>query len=149
MTNVVDCAVTRIETVRLELMYRARFFGNLLVGADLTEADPWCSTCFYDGFTLFYNREFILSLTETELANRLRLEALQYLYDAFEEFGDYKRVKPDMADLAHAALGRTHADDENAVLEFMPVVLHAWDVSRIVPYGVSHWLEEHFDFVND
>ena len=67
MANMSDPVVQSIVAARVSLLFNQPFFGNLATRMELVDATKWCKTAATDGRKLYYNREFIKSLTPDEL----------------------------------------------------------------------------------
>lgn len=76
-----DPVVKTIVGARVQLLLKAPFFGNLATRLILKDASSWCKTAATDGRHLYYNREFIKSLTQAELLFLLGHEVLHCVYD--------------------------------------------------------------------
>jgi len=81
MTNLSDPVVASIVTARVSLLFNSPFFGNLATRLKLVDASAWCKTAAVDGRHLFYNREFIKSLTPDELIFLIGHEVLHCVFD--------------------------------------------------------------------
>jgi predicted metal-dependent peptidase len=72
-----------IVAARVKMLFEMPFFGNLAVRLKLVDATGWCATAATDGRHLFYNREFIKSLTKPQLLFLIAHEVLHVVYDHF------------------------------------------------------------------
>lgn len=81
MTDMSDPVVSEIVTARVNLLFNAPFFGNLATRLKLVDATKWCPTMATDGRCLYYNREFIKSLTRSQLIFMVGHEVLHCVYD--------------------------------------------------------------------
>lgn len=79
--NLNDEVVHAIVAARVKLLLEHPFFGNLATRLILKEADGWCKTAATDGRHLYYNREFIKSLTQAQLLFLVGHEVLHCVYD--------------------------------------------------------------------
>jgi predicted metal-dependent peptidase len=79
--NMNDPVVQTIVGARVRLLFNYAFFGNLATRLELVDASKWCKTAAVDGRRLYYNREFIKSLTEDELLFLIAHEVLHCVYD--------------------------------------------------------------------
>ncbi len=79
--NLNDPVVQSIVAARVRLLFNYSFFGNLATRLELVDASKWCKTAAVDGRRLFYNREFIKSLTEDELLFLIGHEVMHCVYD--------------------------------------------------------------------
>ena len=75
-----DPVTKLIVQARVSLLFNKAFFGTLATRLALVEC-TWCKTIAVDGRHLFYNREWIKSLTEKELTFVLCHEVLHLVYD--------------------------------------------------------------------
>jgi len=67
--------------ILVSLLFNQPFFGNLATRLKLVDATKWCKTAATDGRHLYYNREFIKSLTKDELLFLVGHEVLHCVYD--------------------------------------------------------------------
>lgn len=81
MADMSDPVVQAIVAARVSLLFNQPFFGNLATRMELVDASKWCKTAATDGRKLYYNREFIKSLTQDELLFLLGHEVLHCVYD--------------------------------------------------------------------
>lgn len=72
-----------IMAARVKMLFEMPFFGNLAVRLKLVDASGWCQTAATDGRHLYYNREFIKSLTKPQLLFLIAHEVLHVVYDHF------------------------------------------------------------------
>ena len=79
--NLNDPVVQSIVAARVRLLFNYAFFGNLATRLELVDASKWCKTAAVDGRRLYFNREFIKSLTEDELLFLIGHEVLHCVYD--------------------------------------------------------------------
>lgn len=79
--NMEDPVVKSIVQARVGLLFNQPFFGNLATRMELVDATKWCKTAATDGRKLYYNREFIKSLTPDELLFLIGHEVLHCVYD--------------------------------------------------------------------
>lgn len=79
--NMSDPVVQAIVQARVGLLFNQPFFGNLATRMELVDATKWCKTAATDGRKLYYNREFIKSLTPDELLFLIGHEVLHCVYD--------------------------------------------------------------------
>lgn len=79
--NMSDPVVAAIVAARVSLLFNQPFFGNLATRMELVDATKWCKTAATDGRKLYYNREFIKSLTPDELLFLIGHEVLHCVYD--------------------------------------------------------------------
>lgn len=70
-----------IVEARVKLLFDFPFFGNLAARLKIVDATKWCPTAATDGRHLFYNREFIRSLTKNELHFLIAHEVLHCIFD--------------------------------------------------------------------
>lgn len=70
-----------IVAARISLLLNYPFFGSLASNLELVDASKWCKTAATDGRKLYYNREFIKSLSRKELLFLLAHEVLHCVYD--------------------------------------------------------------------
>ena len=79
--NMSDPIVQAIVQARVGLLFNQPFFGNLATRMELIDATKWCKTAATDGRKLYYNREFIKSLTPDELLFLIGHEVMHCVYD--------------------------------------------------------------------
>lgn len=79
--NMSDPVVQAIVAARVSLLFNQPFFGNLATRMELIDATKWCQTAATDGRKLYYNREFIKSLTADELLFLIGHEVMHCVYD--------------------------------------------------------------------
>lgn len=79
--NMSDPVVQAIVAARVSLLFNQPFFGNLATRMELVDATKWCKTAATDGRKLYYNREFIKSLTPDELLFLIGHEVMHCVYD--------------------------------------------------------------------
>lgn len=79
--NLNDPVVEAIVTARVSLLFNQPFFGNLATRLKPVDATKWCKTAATDGRHLYYNREFIKSLTKEELIFLIGHEVMHCVYD--------------------------------------------------------------------
>lgn len=79
--NMSDPVVQAIVAARVSLLFNQPFFGNLATRMELIDATKWCKTAATDGRKLYYNREFIKSLTPDELLFLIGHEVMHCVYD--------------------------------------------------------------------
>lgn len=72
----------------MSLLFNQPFFGNLATRLELVDASKWCQTAATDGRRLYYNREFIKSLSPDELLFLIGHEVLHCVYDHLGRRGD-------------------------------------------------------------
>lgn len=87
-----DPVVDEIVKARVSLLFNQPFFGVLATRLKLVDASKWCKTAAVDGRHLFYNREFIKSLTPDELLFLIGHEVLHCAYDHLGRRGDRNPV---------------------------------------------------------
>lgn len=75
-----DPVADAVVKARVHLLFNKPFFGVLATRLKIVEA-KWCKTAAVDGKHLFYNREFIKSLTQEELIFLVCHEVLHCVYD--------------------------------------------------------------------
>ena len=98
MTDMSDPVVSEIVTARVNLLFNAPFFGNLATRLKLVDATKWCPTMATDGRCLYYNREFIKSLTRSQLIFMVGHEVLHCVYD---HLGRRQNRDPDLWSMAN------------------------------------------------
>jgi predicted metal-dependent peptidase len=80
-----DPIYTAIVKANIHLLLNEPFFGNLVSRLDLELCDDksnsWCQTAATDGNKLYFNRDFVKSLSPKELLFVLGHEVLHCLYD--------------------------------------------------------------------
>ena len=70
-----------IIAARISLLFTHPFIGNIATRLQLVDATNWLPTAATDGRRLYYNREFIKSLTKNELVFLVGHEILHCVYD--------------------------------------------------------------------
>ena len=78
-------AMTKIRKARLSLLFHNPFFGTLamnLPAVDATEAG-WCETAAVDGRNIYFNRDFVNSMTIEEVKFVWAHEILHVVFDHF------------------------------------------------------------------
>ena len=75
-----DPVVKELVSARVKLLLEKPFFGNLAGRLVAVEA-PWCNTAATDGRYLYYNREFIKSLTKPQLLFLIAHEVYHCVFD--------------------------------------------------------------------
>jgi len=83
-----DPVVYSIVEARIKLLFAKPFIGNLAARMVLIDASAWCNTAATDGRNLYYNREFIKSLTKEELLFLISHEVLHVCYDHIGRCGN-------------------------------------------------------------
>lgn len=96
--NLNDPVVEAIVTARVSLLFHQPFFGNLATRLKPVDATKWCKTAATDGRHLYYNREFIKSLTKDELIFLIAHEVLHCVYD---HLGRRSNRNPEMWNMAN------------------------------------------------
>lgn len=81
MADINDPIYNLIVAARVQLLFDKPFFGNTAARLLLVDATDWCGTAATDGRHLYYNREFIKSLTKDELMFLVAHEILHCIYD--------------------------------------------------------------------
>lgn len=81
MENINDPIYRLVVSARVEMLLSMPFFGQLATRLVAVDASSWCKTAAVDGRHLFYNREFVKSLTKPELIFLLAHEVLHLVYD--------------------------------------------------------------------
>lgn len=79
--NASDPIVQQIIGARVYLLFNHPFFGQISTYLKPVDATPWCPTAATDGKHLYYNREFIKSLTKQELVFLIGHEVLHCVFD--------------------------------------------------------------------
>jgi len=88
MSDLTDPIYLSIVKARITLLFQHPFFGNLASRLEVIDASKWCETAATDGRRLYYNREFIKSLTKSELIFVIGHEILHCVYDHFGRRGN-------------------------------------------------------------
>jgi len=80
-----DPITKKISQARLELLFKAPFFGTLTMQLPLVDATDagWCTTAAVDGRNIYYNREFFKDLDVDEIKFVLCHEVLHVALDHF------------------------------------------------------------------
>ncbi|RYY05586.1 MAG: hypothetical protein EON55_25925, partial [Alphaproteobacteria bacterium] len=81
MADINDPVYQLIVAARVQLLFDKPFFGNVAARLILVDATDWCATAATDGRHMYYNREFIKSLTKDELMFLVAHEILHCIYD--------------------------------------------------------------------
>lgn len=81
MSDINDPVFVSIVAARVQLLFDKPFFGNVAARLILVDASGWCNTAATDGRHLYYNRDFIKSLTKEELMFLVAHEILHCIYD--------------------------------------------------------------------
>lgn len=81
MADINDPVYQLIVAARVQLLFDKPFFGNVAARLILVDATDWCSTAATDGRHMYYNREFIKSLTKDELMFLVAHEIMHCIYD--------------------------------------------------------------------
>ena len=80
-----DPIAKKISQARLELLFKAPFFGTLTMQLPLVDATDagWCTTAAVDGRNIYYNRDFFKDLDVDEIKFVLCHEVLHVALDHF------------------------------------------------------------------
>ena len=80
-----DPVTKKISQARLELLFKAPFFGTLTMQMPLVDATEagWCPTAAVDGRNIYYNRDFFKDLDVDEITFVLCPEVLHVALDHF------------------------------------------------------------------
>lgn len=81
-------AVERLVTARIGLLLKHPFFGNLATRLRLVNADDWLPTGATDGYNLYYNSRFVMSLRTKEVEFLLAHEIMHLCYDSLGRRGN-------------------------------------------------------------
>lgn len=81
MVDMSDPIVAEIVAARVKLLFEKPFFGTMATRLILVDGSAWCKTAAVDGRHLFFNREFIKSLSKPELLFLIGHEVLHCVYD--------------------------------------------------------------------
>ena len=76
-----DPIVDLIMSARINMLINQQFYGNLATRLKLVDGSKWCKTAATDGRNLYYNREFIKSLTPKQLIFLLSHEVLHCVFE--------------------------------------------------------------------
>lgn len=79
-----DPVLQALLDIRVKLLFSNPFFGVLILRMDPKDASKWCKTLTTDGKHIFYNREYIKSMTKDELTAAM---AHLMLHSAFDHLG--------------------------------------------------------------
>lgn len=82
---------------RVKMIQDHAFFGTLAVRMDLIDASEWCRTLATDGRKIYYNREFVKSLSVDEILFGLAHEVLHAAYDHLGRSAGLDRQLANMA----------------------------------------------------
>ena len=80
--------VNKITMARVRMLLNHPFFGNLVTRLQLVDASKWCHTLATDGKYLYFNADFIKSLSDGELIFGLAHEVGHCIYDHMSRRGD-------------------------------------------------------------
>jgi predicted metal-dependent peptidase len=97
MSDLSDPVYAEIVAARVKLLFEKPFFGSLAARLILVDASTWCQTIACDGRHLFYNREFIKSLTKQQLLFACGHEVLHCVYDHLGRRGGREKKIWDVA----------------------------------------------------
>jgi predicted metal-dependent peptidase len=78
----------QIVFAKTHLLFKHTFFGNIISHMELEEASDWCPTMATDFRKLYYNPEFVASLTKPELVFVLVHEVGHCILDHFGRRGE-------------------------------------------------------------
>lgn len=80
-----DPIVKAIAVARVRLLLTHPFFGNMAIGMPLIVTSDskynWCTTAATDGLNLYFNRDFVKSMTAKELEFVVAHEVMHAIYD--------------------------------------------------------------------
>lgn len=76
-----DPVYYKIVESRVKLLFDHPFFGTLAARMELIDASSWCNTAATDGRHFYYNRDFIMKLTQKQLLFLMGHEVLHCVYD--------------------------------------------------------------------
>lgn len=79
----IDTYKKKIIQARVSLLFQHPFFGQVSLALKLKEANDWCDTMAVDGKFLYYNTEFVESLTPQEMIFLIGHEVLHVVYEHF------------------------------------------------------------------
>ena len=81
----------RLLAIRLKLLFKEPFWGQLVTGLDLVDASGWCGTAATDGRHFYYNVDFIDSLNEEEMIFLFAHEVMHVVYSHMSNVGGKDR----------------------------------------------------------
>ncbi len=95
-----DSAMTKIRKARLKLLFTNPFFGSLIMQLPVKDATDsgWCPTCAVDGRYIYYNRDFIDSMSVDEV---LFVFAHEVYHCVFDHFGRRSHRDPEYWNMAN------------------------------------------------
>lgn len=96
-TTTVDPVATKVSEAIVWLLLKQPFYGILLVRMDIEEGEKWCKTAATDGRKIYYNREFIKSLSPEEI---IFLMAHELYHCIFSHFGNKGGRDGDLMNMA-------------------------------------------------
>ena len=77
-----------LVSARINMLFKASFFGNLVTRLKLVNADEWCPTAATDGRNFYYNARFVKMLKVKEIEFLFGHEILHCIYDHFSRRGN-------------------------------------------------------------
>ena len=80
--------INKLTMARVRMLLNHPFFGNLVTRLVLTDASKWCHTLATDGKYLYFNAEFVNSLSDGEVIFGLAHEVGHCIYDHMDRRGD-------------------------------------------------------------
>lgn len=80
-------AQEKLTQARIALLLKQPFFGNLALRLDMVNADDKLPTLATDGYKLYYNSEFVMSLPDRELVFGIGHEVLHCAYSHIGSLG--------------------------------------------------------------
>jgi predicted metal-dependent peptidase len=83
-----DAIELELLKTRVKMLMKEPLFGQLILLLDFEDATAWCPTAATDGRKLYYNRNFIQSLTREQLVFLLCHEVRHILFDHVGRRGD-------------------------------------------------------------
>ncbi len=95
--NMSDPVVYEIVSARITFLINFPFFGSLSIRLDLVDASKWCKTMTTDGRNLYYNRDWVKSLSRQKLIFAVGHQVLHCVYDHIGRRGQRNKELWDMA----------------------------------------------------
>ena len=95
--NLADPVVEEIVTVRVSLLFNFPFFGTLALRLNIVDASRWCKTMTTDGKNIYYNRDWVKTLSRPKLHFALTHTVLHCVYDHLGRRGNRDKQLWDMS----------------------------------------------------
>lgn len=92
-----DPCVDALKTARIRMLMNYPFFGIISQRLKYIENNDWCDTAAVDGKNMYWNREFIKSLSDDEILFLICHEILHMVYDHLGRTGHRDKELANMA----------------------------------------------------